>query len=244
MNLKIKKKIIKKLLEEQNYANDVLIYKLLKKGHLDNLISKLDSKKTFCHFNCFIKKGYLTAEEQFLNLLDNFIIYLNNTFYMLEYTYIYMMLEEMLKSKYCNIFFTKHYWGDNNYLEKYRAEFNKIIIEPFIKNLTYLTNNHNTKTTRAIKNIITDENKINLNTKKSINETILFLKDILLYNPIHLHFTAMYLFINIQEHISSIQNKQPNINIQEKKEIQDSLLIFFDNTWTRLYENYLNKIQK
>lgn len=245
MNKKNKKKEIEKILEEQNYANDVLIYKLLKKGHLDNLISKLDNEKAICNFNCLVKKGYLTAEEQFISLLDNFIVHLNATFSTIEYTYIYMMLEEMIKSKYCDIFFAKHYWGNNDYLKEYRMEFDKIIIDPFINNLSYLSQKYyDTSLAKTIKNIITKEKNINLDNPETVDNTITFLKNVLSSNPEHLHFSAMYLFISIENHIASIQNEQKNITAPKEKEIETSMLAFFNDTWNRLYENYLTKMKK
>ena len=119
------KKIYKKLyqvIDKNNYTNDILIKKLLETGQLDFLIEKLDSKITLCNSTSIIKKGYLTSEEQFLYLLDNFITYLQRNFPMIEYTYFSLIIKEMLKSEDCKIFLSKHYWGDNKYLNKYTQE--------------------------------------------------------------------------------------------------------------------------
>lgn len=243
MNLDERKNIFKTLLEEKSYINDTIILKLLKRDSLDKLIMKLDNKDTICGCKAIVKKGYFTAEEQFLDILDHFISHLNTTFFMLENSYTFILLEQLLKSKYCKVFFLKKYWGDNNNITLYKNEFDKIIIESFINNLNYLTEQYTTTTTSSIKNIITFQNNTCIYTKKFtlsdelfVYQTLSFLRELLLCNMKVSQFTSMYLFLDIKEYIKIKLNKVNDKMIKQKN--KDNLLVFYNNTWMVLYENY------
>lgn len=246
MNAINRKKRIKQLLPEGCYVSEVFISKLLDSNKLDYLIEQLDDEIVICNNTSLTKKGYFSSEEQFLNLLDNFIHHLETTFFVLENSFLFAILEEMFESKYCNIFLFKYHWGDNNYLHEYIIGFNKIIINNFVKNLIYLNFEDKISIFRDDNIIISLENiKKILNDESYIDEIIVFLRDILMCN-IKNQFQVIYLFMNIEKHIMEFQEKlkkEKKVNDLTLQQNKNCLLHFYRNVWEILYRNYEKKVK-
>lgn len=71
-----------------NYLFPDLIKKLINQRTLDNLIVHINNTKTITNTKCInnTKKEYLTGNEQFLILLENFINQFQNDFFFLNKT--------------------------------------------------------------------------------------------------------------------------------------------------------------
>ena len=61
--------------QEEHYSYAYIIKHLLEKNILEKLITNINDTKTITNTRCLskTKKGYLTGNEQFLMLLDDFI---------------------------------------------------------------------------------------------------------------------------------------------------------------------------
>ena len=75
MFLKKKKEKIKKILEEKYTETNIIIYFLLINHKLDNIIASLDDVIVIPEIANTIKKGYLTSEEQFVEMLKYILVY-------------------------------------------------------------------------------------------------------------------------------------------------------------------------
>lgn len=68
MTLEERKKELKKL-ALKNAFNGGTIYKMINEGKVDHIIKEINDEKTIPNVTCMVKKGYLTGNEQFLEIL-------------------------------------------------------------------------------------------------------------------------------------------------------------------------------
>ena len=73
MSKKNRKEELKKLLLNESVGSYGRIYQLIQSGKLDKIIDKITDEKTDTKVSSIVKKGYLTGNEQFLDILSNFI---------------------------------------------------------------------------------------------------------------------------------------------------------------------------
>ena len=117
-----KDKMLKIVFNGDYNSNDAIIYKFLLKSTLDELIGKLNDKKTKCIKSTicnYTGKGFLTSEEQFLDLLNNFIARFKTDFYFLG-SYEILILQLILEN------------GKNDFIKYFK--YNIVIINFYIFN--------------------------------------------------------------------------------------------------------------
>lgn len=190
-----------KLALNSNFTNDAYIYKLLKNKILDNFIIKLDNRKTNTTTKSIIKKGYLTANEQFIDLLNNFIICLDTDFYFLgKYRNIIIEIilgyEENYKFILC-----KNYWGDNSFIPYFKYNIKKIIVTGFYNNIKMLIDeSEDIKGLLKIEKINFD--KISLKQKKDVDKLYNLLKYLTVANSNK--YCLLYLFTDFDVSVNEI----------------------------------------
>ena len=74
MKNKARKEQLKKLALKKS-DNGGRIYQLINSGVLDKAIDRITEEKTPTIITTIIKKGYLTGNEQFIDMINNFIYY-------------------------------------------------------------------------------------------------------------------------------------------------------------------------
>lgn len=136
INLK-KRKIIKVAEKSQILNHKIITINLISSGTLDSTISLLNKEKIITTNNSLIKKGYLTSEEQFISIIDNFITYFFNIFGTISNLNI---ISECLNSDKNNTLLSKKYFYDNNYIDCYTNSFNLMIINNFYHNARVFKN--------------------------------------------------------------------------------------------------------
>lgn len=161
-------------------SSDALIYKFLLKTTLDELIGKLDNRKVKC-IKCnicnFTRKGFLTSEEQFLKLLDFFMVEYKRDFYFLG-TCDPFILELILENTKSNkILLAKEYYADNKNALNYKYNFKKMIISAFVENLKVLS-----KISKKVDDFLKIKkiniNKMNLQKEKDVNKIYRLLREL------------------------------------------------------------------
>lgn len=185
-----KKKIIKLLNIDFNDVN-ILIYMLIKKNNLDNLISKLDDVNTPTNCTSIVKKGYLTSEEQFLSILYNFIHHINTDFWFMNNYRISFIKTILSNDEAENLLLTKKYFHDNNNIPYYKYHFHKTTILNFYNIIIKIPQ---TKIIKCFlkKHNIDDINKININNAEDVEKIYKILKLICICN--NDRFALLYLF--------------------------------------------------
>ena len=72
MTLNERKEEIKEI-AINNYSNGASIYTLVNNNYLDHIINKITDEKTYPNTLSFVKKGYLTGNEQFVDVIHSTI---------------------------------------------------------------------------------------------------------------------------------------------------------------------------
>lgn len=131
--LKKKKEKIKKILEEKYTETNIIIYFLLINHKLDNIIASLDDVIVIPEIANTIKKGYLTSEEQFVEMLKYIIDTFNNEFWFIRSNR-NIILDCLINSKEAReILYSKKYLGDNQYIDYFFGLFQKMMVHSFQK---------------------------------------------------------------------------------------------------------------
>lgn len=124
------------------------IIALLDTDCLDNVINRITKDKTILNCNSINKKSYLTGEEQFIDLLSNFIYY----FRMMLPTIVHnnMCIYNIFKNQVPTILLNKDYYHDNKN-EGYNKEFKKLIVRNMYDNIKILYPNFSNKVWKKFK---------------------------------------------------------------------------------------------
>lgn len=136
-NNKRKEEILELILEQKN-GNYGRIYQLITSGVLDNTIDKINDKNTSAIKNTFVKKGYFTSNEQFIDCISNFMYYYDRELAPLDHKD--LNLEYILQTQTPQFLLCKKYWGDNNFIAYYQYSMKYTIIYNFYENLNFIYN--------------------------------------------------------------------------------------------------------
>lgn len=172
----INKKILIRRLKKININNDLLIYKLINNGVLDCSIKKINTKSILKENKPILKKEYIDSYNHYIYVLDNFIDYFHNCFNV-GIDSEYDILSSCLNGN-DNIFLNKHYVFNNDNIDYYKMEYNKIIISNFYYNAyTFRKELDSQFDDFSIK-----VEKIDFNNVGDINKILEMLKTIYMYN--------------------------------------------------------------
>lgn len=229
-----KQQRLEKIILESDYPYSILTYKLINQGYFKKSINKIDNVGVPSN----VKPNEITsADEQFLQLLNRFIEFFDDSFYFLHsdsICYIHMIIETNYKEleKYL---LSKHYLGDNNYIDFFQDSIYRIIVSNFIKN---------TVVSKTLKNLFKN-NKIPIKDVKdyTLDEILKIndlLSDIVLANAKNT-FAAILLFDDIDKNISKIikrmnKRKISSKDILDKKKSILSLSLFKIDSLIEEYE--------
>ena len=95
----MKKNSLKRLCLNEIYCCSGEIYKILNSDCLNELISQISNKNISLLTDAIYGRKYMTGDECFLSILDKYIGYVRDTYFIRHYELVYI-LEETLKSKY------------------------------------------------------------------------------------------------------------------------------------------------
>lgn len=230
-NINIRKVELKKELINDNFTYACMINKMLDKGVIDRLISKITNTKTKVNVISFTNKSYLSGAEQFLYLLNNFVCYFKDEFYFIKYNsdaIIELLLQEEKETKYL---LCKKYIGDNKYIDFYTSNTKKLIVRGFYQNLKNLSNK-----SELIKNFV-KENKINFNkgiehNNEQLENVYQALLKLAMCNAKTLNVNL--LFETSEHYLSQITIKSRNNNAN----IDKALISYYINCWELMIKDY------
>ena len=174
--LYFKKNKLNKRLKKISVNNDLLINKLINNGVLDCSIKKINTKSILKENKPILKKEYIDSYNHYIYILDNFIDYFHNCFNA-GIDSEYDILSSCLNGN-DNIFLNKHYVFNNDNIDYYKMEYNKIIISNFYYNAyTFRKELDSQFDDFSIK-----VEKIDFNNVEDINKILEMLKIIYMYN--------------------------------------------------------------
>lgn len=187
---KKKKRITEVVLNSRTLINKFLILDLLYNNHLDGYIYDLNEDKIYITVPTIIKKKYLTGYEQFLCILDNFIIYFLNIFNNVELSYTVLPL--CIKNDKNNVLLTKKYFYDNSYIKYFNTEFNTMIISNFYNNCLILRE----YLVDFFKMVDIDIENINIDNRDDMEKIIRLLEEVCFVNRNRYGIMALFEKIN------------------------------------------------
>ena len=174
--LYFKKNKLNKRLKKISVNNDLLINKLINNGVLDCSIKKINTKSILKENKPILKKEYIDSYNHYIYTLDNFIDYFHNCFNAgidSEYEILSACLNGNDK-----ILLSKYYVFNNDNIDYYKIEYNKIIINNFYYNAyTFRKELDSQFDDFSIK-----VEKIDFNNVGDINKILEILKTIHMYN--------------------------------------------------------------
>lgn len=142
MNKKSRKEVIKNLLLRKAVGGYGRIYQLVETGKLDKIILKIDDRKTETLVSSITPKGYLTGNEQFLDVLSNFISLFDRFFPMVSYRD-YLLECIFDNDEIPEFLLCKKYWGDNDNIPYFTFQMKRYIVFNFSKTLKEINNGLN-----------------------------------------------------------------------------------------------------
>lgn len=138
MSIKERKRELRKVIKTENNLNSAIILMMINDKKLDHVIESLDNEITPTNTTCLVRKGYLTSEEQFIDVLHHIMFRFNVDFWFLK-KYGNTIIETVLcYEDTIPLLLTKKYLGDNNFIPYYELEFKKICIINFYKILKFI----------------------------------------------------------------------------------------------------------
>lgn len=231
-----KKELLKSIVLNSTYPYSIFVYKLINEDYLKKSIKKIDNIGVPCNVN---PKEITTAEEQFLQLLNRFIIFFDNYFFFLH-TNSFSFIQTIIESNYKETekyLLSKHYLGDNDYITFFQDSIYRIIVTNFVKNMNSFPSLKKLfkKEKIAIKNI----NDYSL---KEIMQIINLLSNISFANY-HSPFNNLLLFEDINKNTSKMINRMKKKNASEKQIVErtESLMNFYTIQIDSLIEKYEEK---
>lgn len=175
--LKLKKrKIIHIIIKSHRVTHKFIILQLIYDGTLDNQISLLSNKKIYTNSSSIIKKGYITAKEHYIYILDNFISYFSNIF-----ANIYLISDALplcLDNEYISSFISNKYLYDNENIDYYTHNYNLMIVNNFYNNCIKLQK----ELKKEFKESKLTIKKVDLQDSKSLYHLIQLLEEICFIN--------------------------------------------------------------
>ena len=230
--MKQKKEELKEEILNTTSKYDYLILKLINENKINELINNINNRKTKINVTSLYKKKYLTANEQFLYLLNNTIYYFKEQFYFLNNN-IDLIITILLQNKNnTKNLLCKKYIGKNSNIPFYDKNIKKLIINNYYNNLKTLS-----KESLIIKNYRKEHNLL---TEKEINTIYNNLLELSLCNATYLN--NILLFENINNHINETTKvfKVKNIDSQIKHHYLKEYEKMINNYYEK--KEYINKI--
>lgn len=188
--LQRKNKILQIIEKNCSDANSIL-YLLIKNNHLDNIIANINDKVSIPNVTSIVKKGYLTSEEQFVEVACHIIHRINMEFCFLSDRN--LIIEFILNYKETlPLLLTKKYVGNNRNIPYFTFYIKRACVSNFYNILKFIDKNELIDNFLSINKI--NLKKCNIDSKKDVEKLFNILKIICLCNINSFH--SFYLFDN------------------------------------------------
>lgn len=222
---------------DYSFTHSYLIYKLLDRGEINDLIDRISDEKTSATFSLSFKDKFLSGNEQFIVLLDNFISFFRNDFYFINESFDYIVGILLKNQKYNSYLLCKKYIGDNDNISFFSNSAKKLITNGFFNNIKILSKESD------IIDEFAKHNKIRHNISsidKYSDDELDYIYDILIKISIcNANFiNSFLLFEDINGYISEYLKK----DISKKEKVTNNIYNFYINQWEIMIDNYYKKI--
>lgn len=231
MTLNDRKTKLKKIAID-NYSIGTSIYILISKNNLDHIINKITDEKTYTNTRSIIKKGYLTGNEQFIDVLSETISYFNSHFLPLEHKELHFA--SAVENYIPKFLLCKKYWGDNKFIPYYTKNMQKLFVKNFYNNIKYIYTDF-----EIFFKSINITKKMSLNRTHDLNKIFNFLEELIWCNCKYNQFSMYYIFSDYKSHLKE-RRKQV-----AKKGLNANDIVYKDYCmhWHSLIREYKKNIE-
>ena len=117
------------------------VYQLIDSGKIDHIINKLNDKITLTNTKVLpnTMKGYLTGNEQFIDIFVETLHYYELSFAFLDNKEEY--IELLLLNNTPSFLYAKKYWGNNKYIDYYKYNIKRFLVENMYSNIKSVYSN-------------------------------------------------------------------------------------------------------
>ncbi len=215
-------------LNGKNYF-DTISYRLSNNDILQNIIKKIDDSPILSKAT----KNEISAEEQFITLLDKLVINFKRNFQKInELTGVTLELILSANIQECEKYLlSKKDIGDNDNIQYFEKSISKIYISNFIKNGKYIS---------TVKDILNDIN-IELKDIKDYSYDEIKKIEQLLSNLVFCYdsnFQLVYLFDSIDY---SIKMKSKTKSSKDILNCKNGIITLYDSIYENIFDNYLKR---
>lgn len=123
---KKRKNELMELVLKKGSAFDGIIYRIIQNGYLDKVINKITDERVKTPTTSITKKGYLTGNEQFLDILNSFIAYFDRIFTPVMYKE--ACVSFVLEKETPKFLLSKKYCHDNDNLDEFILEYKRLMV--------------------------------------------------------------------------------------------------------------------
>lgn len=221
--LRKRKEKIKRILKKQQNEYCALMYVLVNNNSLDYVISKMDDINIIPNTTSLVKKGYLSSEEHFLQVLYHVINSINIDFWtVVNKNYITELILKHPKS--AKVLLSKKYIGNNSFIPYYQFNIKKTCIYGFCDILKFV---YKTETiVDFFKKNNVDIHNFNLKRKKDVENIYNTLVMICMCN--YSLFGLYYIFNSeIDPKLRDMCTIQLEMLIERTRKIEDKAREFF-----------------
>lgn len=192
IKLYLKRRNLLKIVEKNSDEISAFIYILISSKSIDKLILNLGDQKVTTNSKAIHKKGYLSANEQFIDILWHFINRFYNEFWFIGANKNYIIKMLLDNEEITSLLYSKKYWGDNDNINYYQYQIRRAIVNNFLIILKKIGKSQLIKDFLKSKSI--NLNKISLNNYRNINKQFNVLKELCCGSPNE--YATLYLFDN------------------------------------------------
>lgn len=231
MTLEERKKELKKL-ALKNVSNGGTIYKMINEGKVDHIIKEINDEKTIPNVTCMVKKGYLTGNEQFLEILSSLLRYFERSFLSLERKEFHFT--NMIKEYVPEFLLCKNYWGDNDFIPYYDHNIKKLLVSNVYENIKFVYEEYKEffKTNGITLNMSLDK-------EKDVELLYQFVVNLVWCNCVGSQWYFNSVFANYKTRIIDLIDH----NNMSEDNATDIVLREYTIHWNRLIDKYNNKIE-
>lgn len=215
----------------KEYSNGYLMFYLIDNGDLDHIIQHITDKKTITNSTAIVKKGYLTGNEQFIDILGEVLYWFESSFPPLK------RKEQHIRSIFENqipkFMLCKKYWGDNSFIPYYKKNIKILFVRNFYENIKFIYDQYEDFFYKYNIN-----NNFSLNNNNHLDTIYNFLIEMIWCNYDTGLLSLNYLFSNYHTSIKNFKNRYK----KDKGKTNYYVLQDYINHWEHLIHNYNKNI--
>ena len=182
------------------YSNAGIIYQIINSKKMDVIISKITPEKVCIEGKTILKQKYLSAEEQFLMMLNRFVGFIDYNFPTINYKDLH--IEYIMEYQIPEFLLSKLVVEDNNNINYFDYQMKKTVVYNFYDNIAFIYN-------EADKNIwkkIGINPNMRLENEEDVDSLFLIMKKIAIANINE--YSTLFLFSSHKSYLKSVDPKK------------------------------------